>query len=139
MPDFIMTVREDLCTGCKICELICSFVRYAAFSPKQASISIIQDKPFNKIEVCRQCTNAVCIKACPRNAIHKKGNLIIIDENLCNGCGFCVKYCPWNAIKIDFSKRAVKCDFCGGDPRCIKYCPTKAISLIEKGGRGEIF
>ena len=45
---------------------------------------------------CKKCK--MCMKlGCP--AITVKDGAIIIDTNLCNGCGLCMNVCPFNAIE----------------------------------------
>jgi len=48
-----------------------------------------------------------CIKSCPVNrqdeeciVLNDKKTSIIIDEDLCTGCGICIKKCPFGAISI---------------------------------------
>ena len=45
---------------------------------------------------CKKCK--MCMKlGCP--AISVKDGAVIIDTNLCNGCGLCMNVCPFNAIE----------------------------------------
>jgi len=124
--------HADVCTGCRICELVCSMARYGNFNPRKAAIKVLtlRDGLVDEPIVCKQCTNAFCVRVCPLNALKKneETGAIIVDKEKCNGCGWCVEYCPWGAIKIDSaSKSAIICDLCGGEPACVKYCPTKAL------------
>lgn len=47
-----------------------------------------------------------CVKYCPEvrmgveDTIKLVDSTLIIDENLCTGCGICVKKCPFNAISV---------------------------------------
>ena len=46
---------------------------------------------------CKKC--GMCLKiGCP--AISKRGDSIVIDETMCNGCGLCKNYCKFGAIKM---------------------------------------
>ena len=62
---------------------------------------------------------------------------ILIDANLCKGCGKCVKGCGFGALKMaDRSPRgkiaevdASACKACGA---CVKGCPFKAISEVRQ-------
>ncbi|WP_258189558.1 4Fe-4S binding protein [Candidatus Hakubella thermalkaliphila] len=43
----------------------------------------------------------MCVKNCPKGAIHLEaslGNLAVIDYNLCDNCGTCVEKCPTKTI-----------------------------------------
>lgn len=67
-------------------------------------------------------------KRCPAGAC-KALLRIVIDKDLCKGCGICAKNCPANAItgqiKKPFEIDQEKCIKCGV---CIEKCPFKAIS-----------
>jgi len=67
-------------------------------------------------------------KRCPSGAC-KALLKIVIDKDLCKGCGICAKNCPANAItgqiKKPFEIDQSKCIKCGV---CIEKCPFKAIS-----------
>ena len=124
----------DLCSGCRICELACSWAKFRTYAPRSAVINVkggvksLMAQPIT----CIQCESAFCMKACPFSALEKDKELgaIIVIEDKCTGCGLCVEACPINAVKIDTrTKKAIKCDLCGGDPACVRYCPTKALAL----------
>lgn len=67
-------------------------------------------------------------KRCPAGAC-KALLRIVINKDLCKGCGICAKNCPANAIsgqiKKPFEIDQEKCIKCGA---CIEKCPFKAIS-----------
>ena len=35
-------VIEDLCAGCEICEVICSFVNTKEFNPRKARVKVVK-------------------------------------------------------------------------------------------------
>ncbi len=124
----------DLCTGCRICELACSFAKYGAYSPRKAHIVVSIESEGLRAQpvICIQCKKAACIRACPAEAISREENsgVVLINKELCIGCRSCVSACPVGAIYFDVeSNKASKCDLCNGDPACVKYCPTKALVL----------
>ncbi|WP_425805613.1 4Fe-4S binding protein [Desulfitobacterium sp. Sab5] len=60
---------------------------------------------------------------------------VIIDQELCKGCGICAKECPNKAIVIE-NKKAVLQQNCTSCGVCTKVCPFKAAnknSEIKKG------
>jgi 2-oxoglutarate ferredoxin oxidoreductase subunit delta len=75
-----------------------------------------------------------------KNPKEPKG-LVIIDIELCKGCGFCIEFCP--AGVLGFSEefngkgyhppRAVRPEACTGCDLCGIYCPDFAIfGLLKK-------
>ena len=60
-------------------------------------------------------------------------NIIIIDQNKCNGCGQCMPNCPEGAIQIiDNKARLVSDLFCDGLGACIGHCPEGAITIEKR-------
>ncbi len=55
---------------------------------------------------------------------------LIIDKELCTGCGSCVDECPFEALELKDDKAQVndKCTLCGA---CVDVCPEEAITLEE--------
>lgn len=66
--------------------------------------------------------------------------MIVIDRELCKGCGYCVNACPNKVIKIDnvFNKKGffpaiVKgVDKCTGCCICAEVCPDVAIEVFRE-------
>lgn len=55
---------------------------------------------------------------------------LIIDKDLCTGCGSCIDECPFEALELIDELAVVneKCTLCGA---CVDVCPEEAISLEE--------
>lgn len=67
-------VDQENCSGCRICQLMCSFIQTKSYNPAKAYIIIEEaqaTEPFR-----------------------------ITFSNRCNGCGVCVRYCFYGALKI---------------------------------------
>ena len=59
--------------------------------------------------------------------------MVLIDEELCNGCGECVPSCAEGAIQIiDGKAKLVADNLCDGLGACLGDCPEGAISVVER-------
>jgi formate dehydrogenase iron-sulfur subunit len=95
------------------------------------------DKWIFMSDVCKHCTNAGCLDACPTGAlIRTEYETVILQPDVCNGCGYCVPSCPFGVIDRDhIDGRAAKCTLCydrltdGLEPACAKACPTDSIQF----------
>lgn len=125
-----------LCTGCRICEQICSLHHKRECNPERSNIRIVcseeQGFPVTVPVSCFNCTLPVCEKVCPTGATYRDGETMamLVDEDKCLGCSACVYACPFGATYIDpETLKAARCDLCGGDPMCVKMCPTEALKF----------
>jgi formate dehydrogenase iron-sulfur subunit len=88
-------------------------------------------------DVCKHCTNAGCLDACPTGAlIRTEHQTVVLQPDVCNGCGYCVPACPFGVVDRDpIDGRAGKCTLCydrladGMEPACAKSCPTDSIQF----------
>jgi Fe-S-cluster-containing hydrogenase component 2 len=63
-------------------------------------------------------------------------NILVIDEERCNGCGLCAKACAEGAIKIIHGKaKLVSETYCDGLGACIGHCPQDAIKIKQRDAR----
>ncbi|HME51702.1 MAG TPA: 4Fe-4S dicluster domain-containing protein [Candidatus Lokiarchaeia archaeon] len=135
----ILYVDPDLCTGCEVCESVCSFAHDGAYNPMNTRITRVRIEPVTNIAIgCQTCSDAACIGACPQKAITKKEpeNFLIINENKCDGCGFCIRACPFGAITLHTkTNKAISCDLCTTteykEPQCVECCPKEAIRVAH--------
>lgn len=124
--------HPDLCVGCQLCVLECSFSHEGAFGAHLARLKVATEEEYWAFTplVCRQCGKAPCLKACPREAITKDQitGAVMLHPELCDGCGLCVQACPFEVIVFDEEAGLVRlCDLCQGQPRCVDTCPVAAI------------
>ncbi|MEV6155405.1 4Fe-4S dicluster domain-containing protein [Nonomuraea sp. NPDC052129] len=88
-------------------------------------------------DVCKHCTHAACLDVCPTGALFRtEFGTVVIQEDICNGCGYCVSACPYGVIeRREDDGRAWKCTMCydrqrgGLEPACAKACPTDSIQF----------
>ncbi|MEW6039970.1 MAG: 4Fe-4S dicluster domain-containing protein [Elusimicrobiota bacterium] len=145
-----LLIDSDKCTGCRNCELACSFRWDNYFKPSDAAIAVVkyEDKSINLPVVCQHCTKPVCVEVCMTGAIKRdeKTKTVFIDESKCTGCKVCVSTCPFGAMSFITSRGiARKCDLC--EPlrkerpdsvpeknitECIRLCPYNAIELVSE-------
>jgi carbon-monoxide dehydrogenase iron sulfur subunit len=134
-----LTVNPKVCSGCRTCEVICSLGHEGAIDLERSRL-YVRTNPFKGLfapVICRQCSDAPCLQACPVSAIRIDQELgtVMIDPNRCDGCRLCQEACPYHVIRIDQdSSKALKCDLCRGDPQCVQWCPTNALGVAEFGG-----
>ncbi len=129
-----IVVDAAKCSGCRVCELVCSYHHEKRFSPSLSRIDVVKmDKYGLDYPVyCRQCSECPPADVCPVGALNKGDNgAIILDVEVCINCGVCAKICIYNAVKLDEASRQLICDLCWGDPVCVKKCPTDALTYEE--------
>lgn len=126
-------VNPVLCTGCRTCELACSFTHAVDGKPGKSRIYPLDGgyKDLWVPVVCLQCEEAACAKACLVDAITRNPETgsMDLDADRCIRCMACVAACPFGCSLHDSHHNlVVKCDLCGGDPACAHFCPTQALS-----------
>jgi formate dehydrogenase iron-sulfur subunit len=104
-------------------------------------------------DVCKHCTHAACLDVCPTGSLFRtEFGTVVVQEDICNGCGYCVPACPFGVLDKrelprssgdpppgPFGKsmdgRIWKCTLCydrlkdGHEPACAKACPTDSIQF----------
>ncbi|MFC8367692.1 MULTISPECIES: 4Fe-4S dicluster domain-containing protein [unclassified Streptomyces] len=88
-------------------------------------------------DVCKHCTHAACLDVCPTGSLFRtEFGTVVVQEDICNGCGYCVPACPYGVIdQRPDDGRAWKCTLCydrlgdGMEPACAKACPTDSIQF----------
>ena len=117
-----------LCIGCKACEVACkqwnelpsdgfafsgnsydntnalggTTWRHVAFVEDVAMDSAgVSDSWAMMSDVCKHCTHAGCLEACPTGAIvRNEFGAVFVQPDVCNGCGYCVVSCPFGVVDM---------------------------------------
>jgi formate dehydrogenase iron-sulfur subunit len=155
----------SVCIGCKACEVACKewntvpedgieltgmsydnsvglsadTWRHVAFIEQRKPVADGKDE-FRWLmasDVCKHCTHAACLDVCPTGALFRtEFGTVVVQEDICNGCGYCVPACPYGVIdRREDDGRAWKCTLCydrlgaGMEPACAKACPTESIQF----------
>ncbi len=90
-------------------------------------------------DVCKHCTRAACLEVCPTGALFRtEFGTVVVQEDVCNGCGYCVPACPFGVLdRREGDGRVWKCTLCYDrlkddlEPACAKACPTNSIQFGE--------
>jgi formate dehydrogenase iron-sulfur subunit len=151
---------SSICIGCKACEVACKEwnlvpedgLRFLANSYDNSGalgadtwrhVAFIEQRTEDGVrwlmnsDVCKHCAHAACLEVCPTGALFRtEFGSVVVQEDVCNGCGYCVPACPFGVIdRRQGDGRAFKCTLCydrlGLDllPACAKACPTGSISF----------
>jgi formate dehydrogenase iron-sulfur subunit len=136
--------------------------RHVAFVEQNEPLHLDGDGPdalrwLMSSDVCKHCTHAACLDVCPTGALFRtEYGTVVVQEDVCNGCGYCVPACPFGVLdKRDLPRhsadppaeilglqlgkkedgRVWKCTLCydrlkgGHEPACAKACPTDSIQF----------
>ena len=120
-----LTVKEERCSGCNVCRMVCTMENFKAVQPSMALLKIkgqFPDPGTYKIAYCNQC--GICAETCPEEAIIQEDGEYNIDYELCTSCLLCVDSCPYDVMVITESEYPAKCTGCG---KCVELCPRQAV------------
>jgi carbon-monoxide dehydrogenase iron sulfur subunit len=128
-------VDVDRCSGCRLCEMVCSFNNENVFGSSVSRITVIKedgcglDLPI----LCWHCDPCNAMESCPTGALERNNECLIhVNEVKCTGCGRCLETCVIGAVKLHPERKTpLICNQCGGTPLCVGKCPTKALTYIE--------
>jgi Fe-S-cluster-containing hydrogenase component 2 len=116
-------IKKARCTGCHLCEIVCSIFHLGVINTEKSAIRIKKDDldtSMNAPVLCRQCKEMACLSG--ENADERvERRKFIWDRSR-------VECCPFKAIRA-FRGQAFHCDLCGGNPQCVKVCTAKALTI----------
>lgn len=116
-------VNKDKCSGCHLCEMVCSLFHLGMINTEKSAIRIQKDdlgSSLNTPVLCHQCKEMKCLK--------EEEAIVELEKRRFIWDRIRAERCPFNALTV-FSENAYHCDLCGENPQCIKVCTPKAISI----------
>jgi Fe-S-cluster-containing hydrogenase component 2 len=116
-------VNKDKCSGCRLCETLCSLFHLGAVNTEKSAIRIEKDDldtSMNTPFVCRQCKSMKCLEG-EKGAPDAERDKFIWPARRSGKC-------PFHALKV-FKNKSYHCDLCGGAPQCVKVCTTGALVM----------
>lgn len=165
-PIYGFLTDATICIGCKACEVACKQWNQLPADARDDGFSLTGFSYDNTVDlgattwrhvafveqstaggtawlmlsdVCKHCVNAGCLDACPTGAIvRSEFGAVVIQDNICNGCGYCVPACPFGVPQLNHHDGGShKCTLCydrlrgGLAPACATACPTGSIRFGE--------
>jgi Fe-S-cluster-containing hydrogenase component 2 len=132
----VLVIDHQKCTGCRLCELVCSVTHDGVSNPARSRIKVMKwEAEGHYIPMsCQQCEDAPCKNVCPVKAISQDEDYgyMKVDYDVCIGCRSCVAVCPFGAMNYNvIDKKVFKCDLCGGKPQCVRFCDEKAVDFVD--------
>jgi len=121
--------------------------RHVAFIEQSGGEESGDDRPdfrwLMSSDVCKHCTHAACLDVCPTGSLFRtEFGTVVVQDDICNGCGYCVPACPYGVIDRRRGDKgtknvgiAQKCTLCydrldaGQTPACAQACPTESIQF----------
>ena len=143
---YVMVIDQERCIGCEACTVACKKENNgrSGWIRVTTENSPCKDTPTGTFPnvamhflptLCNHCEQPPCADACPLEAITKSDSgIVVLDEELCDGCRTCLDACPYGAIEFNDGKdKAEKCNLCshriqnGLEPFCVICCEGQAI------------
>ncbi|MCL4322481.1 MAG: 4Fe-4S dicluster domain-containing protein [Deltaproteobacteria bacterium] len=150
----VMDLRK--CVGCQACVIACKSENNVPLTVFRTVVQVMETghmvpdkdgtvvtdegnftsdvKRFNLPRMCNHCDHPSCVEVCPVKATFKRQDgIVLIDYNLCIGCGTCLQACPYDMRFFNpVQHTADKCTFCvhridrGLMPACVTSCVGRA-------------
>jgi Fe-S-cluster-containing dehydrogenase component len=157
-----LVIDLDTCVGCQACVISCKEWNTAGFPapltdqepygavPRGAFLNRVHSyetgegaagQTVHFPKSCMHCEDAACVTVCPTGASYKRDEdgIVLVDEDLCIGCGLCAWACPYGARELDADQGVMKkCTLCidriynenlpeaDRRPACVASCPVGA-------------
>jgi Fe-S-cluster-containing dehydrogenase component len=157
-----LVIDLDTCVGCQACVISCKEWNTSGYPapltdqepygahPRGAFLNRVHSyevtgeaagQTVHFPKSCLHCDDAACVTVCPTGASYKRDEdgIVLVDEDLCIGCGLCAWACPYGARELDADQGVMKkCTLCidriynqnlaeaDRRPACVAACPVGA-------------
>jgi len=103
---------------------------YAYHRKNDGALSLLEVAEF--ISYCRQCKEAFCIDACPKEALERLDSGVVKRWNMrCVGCKSCALACPFGSFQMaEIEEQPDQHIFYAGD-----HLAVKSPSWLQKEGK----
>ena len=165
-----LVIDLDTCVGCHACVVSCKEWNTGGYGSALSDVDPYGEEPvgsfLNRVHTyevtpkgaapqivhfpksCLHCENAPCVTVCPTGASYKRveDGIVLVDEDICIGCGLCAWACPYGAREMDPAEQVMKkCTLCvdriynenlpeeDREPACVRACPTRARHFGDLG------
>ncbi len=150
MARYGMVMNVKTCLGCKACMAACSQWNQTPFWAEDGGkwrtrVTELQEGKFPEVKreffptICMHCVNPPCHSVCPTGATYiNKDGIVLIDYDLCLGCGYCIEACPYDA-RYEYEKDDLEKDefYFGEDARHHQVHVDKCTFCVDRLAEGE--
>jgi sulfite dehydrogenase (quinone) subunit SoeB len=167
-----LVIDLDTCVGCHACATACKSWNSGGYPAPLSDVDPYGTEPegawLNRVHTfeagegehgrtvhfprsCLHCAEPACVTVCPTGASYKRAEdgIVLVDAELCIGCGLCAWACPYGARELDPTQGVMKkCTLCVDridnrnlpeaerQPACVMACPTRARHFGDLGDPG---
>lgn len=133
---FAMVIDLRKCVGCQACTGACKTENRVERGHFRTWVTEHERGSFPMVhkvflpQLCNHCAQPSCVGVCPTGATFKRQDgVVVVDDDICWGCGYCISACPYDKRFFDPVSRTVdKCTLCahrldsGLLPACVETC-----------------